>query len=304
MSKENENDLVVLRSEKTLTEQYKQTMSERRTNEQISNDKKRAHYEALEADVKPEWDNVQRKLDEIRHTVMRAYESPWSRLIDLLTLLDEAWAKQGRIDRARFADAIAPCSTNFTSTVASAAGGLVGGVLGGVGGLFGLGNGFMAGANMGAQGATAALGAAGGLVGGAGAMLGLGGSAAAGSNYILGKSAEGVGYYVDMNEDGGVDYWLHRLDGQELTTEEIKGYKADVDCWLKQQGYVQDTLPWRFKPESVNTPPLDAKRFAALRDNPQTGLNSYFAAIKNKQQLAFEFKQDEADVIQTPSMRM
>ena len=210
-----------------------------------------------------------KKTDEMMYVVHRAYEPAWGRLLDLLVRLNDALRQQGPLITDQLIN-------NYVSPVASMAAGTIGGL-------------------------------AGGFVGGMGSLFGVGEGAEAmarkASKFVVGEPNDDLQYFVDMDEDGELKYWLKRSDGQELTNAEQKGYITEISYWLKGLNYVPGDKPFTYVPApDSGMPELTPAIFAGLRDGGN-GLAKHFDTIKRELELEARFdKASEEFAHNTPSM--
>jgi glucan-binding YG repeat protein len=230
-----------MENEKTLTGLLQKQRRIKEELEKINQEKRQAYLSSVanSEEVRNAWEKFDHKCEELLH-MSHGYGAGWTRLYDLLWVLHDAMTKQRPINLARSEAFVFP----VVSMVGGAVGGLFGGVAGAVGTVFGAGDGIMAGARSGAR-------------------------------WVQGLPDESVGYYVDLNDKNTLDYWLQRSDGKALTNEEKRGYMADVDVWLKSQGYARQP-DGKYEPSNPNLEPLTRDVFARLRDNPETGIAKYF----------------------------
>ena len=180
--------VVAPNTEKPLTTLYKEIMDERKVEATTIAQRKLDRYNERQNAIQPLWDEVNKKTDEMMYVVHRAYEPAWGRLLDLLVRLNDALRQQGPLITDQLIN-------NYVSPVASMAAGTIGGL-------------------------------AGGFVGGMGSLFGVGEGAEAmarkASKFVVGEPNDDLQYFVDMDEDGELKYWLKRSDGQELTNAEQK----------------------------------------------------------------------------------
>ena len=261
----NENTAVVApNTVKPLTEQFREIMLTRKEESEAIAQKKLARYNERQVAIQPLWDEVIRKTDEMMYTVHRAYEPSWGRLLDFLMRLNDALAKQGPLMTSQLID---DYLTPAASIAVGAVGGLAGRLVGGVGTLFGVGD---------------------------GAEL----TARRVSKFVVGAPNDDIQYFVDMDENNELRYWLKRSDGQELTDAEQTGYMAEIGCWLKGLGYVEGGMPFTYVPsEGSDLDGLNSDVFAQLRDDEDAGLANYFSQVKAKLELEPAFDKVSEAVI-------
>jgi len=243
----------------TLTALYQKQREIKQEVAQRSAAEKQERYAEIEADARKEWEEVQNKAHEMLHH-SHGYGAGWSRLYDFAWALRTAMLKDAPMRRGKNMDALMDYMDYVVTPVSCVTGGLIGGLVGGVGGLFGVGDGLVAGAQNGVR-------------------------------FAMGESNNQVQYFVDVNKEGTLDYWLKRSDGKDVTKEEKLGYMADVQCWLQGQGYVPGAEPWTYE-HAVTKAALTKADFGILRENAETGLASYFnSKIEAKSQLAPELSE-------------
>ena len=256
-------------SEKPLTTLYKEIMDERKVEATTIAQRKLDRYNERQIAIQPLWDEVIRKTDEMMYTVHRAYEPSWGRLLDFLMRLNDALAKQGPLMTSQFIDDyVAPVASMAAGTI----GGMAGSLVGGVGSLFGVGEGAEA-------------------------------TARKASKFVVGEPNDDLQYFVEMDDDGKLEYWLKRSDGQELTHDEQKAYITEISYWLKGLNYVPGDKYFTYVPApGSGLPKLTAAIFAGLRDGDD-GLAKHFDKIKKELHLEANFdKASEELAHNTPSM--